>query len=116
MGEVIYGVDISEKITPIQVRDAVIECFYLAHQEILEEIREYEKTKTEEEIELMKHLDVKVLVKEFFKEVGGDYEQPTKEAIQNVCEKLSEYAANFRDKKIIEKHYGEIMKLIEKLE
>lgn len=32
---IIYGVDTKEKITPEKVRDAIVECFYQAHQEVL---------------------------------------------------------------------------------
>lgn len=115
MGEKIYGVDLDGEVTPVMVRDAIIECFLGAHGEILDDMKETGDFKSEEEFEEMKKVDIKLLVKKSFGDVGGDYDNPTKEDIIGVCGKLAEFAANFRKPEIIEKHRGEIMRLVEKL-
>ncbi len=33
---IIYGVDISKEVTPVMVRDAIIDCFTKAHSDVLE--------------------------------------------------------------------------------
>ena len=33
---IIYGVDTNKKVTPIMIRDAMIQCYYEAHWNILE--------------------------------------------------------------------------------
>ena len=53
MNKKIYGVDLSKKITPVMVRDAIIECFVKAHSKILEMMKEYHEFKSEEEFEQM---------------------------------------------------------------
>ncbi len=112
MKECIYGVDTSKKVTPIMVRDAIIDCFKQAHDEILQTMKEYYEFKSEKEFEELKHLNVKFLVESKFEEVGGDFENPSKRDLIKVIDKLAEYASHFRRPEIIKKHYDEIMKLI----
>ncbi len=109
----IYGVDPDKKVTPIVARDAMVACFVKAHSKILEDLKQYSDV-SEEEFEKVKRLDVELLVKKFFSDVGGDYDHPTKESLIKVCDKLAEFAKNFRNPKIITKHYNEIMSLIKK--
>ena len=114
---IIYGVDASGKVTPIMVRDAIIDCFTKAHNEVLEQMKEYTDFKSEEEFEEMKKIQVKYLIETLFENVGGDFNNPTKENIIQVVMKLKEYAAaSFRKPEVIEKHAGEIMQLINKLD
>jgi hypothetical protein len=54
-------------------------------------------------------------VKKAFADSGGDFEKPSKKSIIECLEKLKEFAANFRNPSIIEKHYNEIMKLVSRL-
>ncbi len=115
-GRKIYGVDPSKKVTPVMVRDAIIRCFLRAHEAVLEEMKEYADFKSEGEMERLKKKSVEMLVRKFFEETGGDFENPTKDDLIRVCDKLAEFAANFRKPEIIKRHYGEIMKLIERLE
>ncbi|MHA1868404.1 MAG: hypothetical protein ACTSXD_10215 [Candidatus Heimdallarchaeaceae archaeon] len=115
MSKKIYGVDISEKINPVMVRDTIIECFIKAHSEVLEMMKEYHKFKSKEEFEQMKRIDVEGLVKSKFEEIGADFNNPSKKDLIKVIDKLVEYASNFRKPEIIKKHYNEIMQLINKL-
>ncbi|MCK5334417.1 MAG: hypothetical protein KAJ24_07895 [Candidatus Aenigmarchaeota archaeon] len=110
-----YGVDLSKDITPIMVRDAIIECFVSAHSDVLEMMKECHEFKSRQEFEEMKQIDVKLLIKSKFEEVGADFENPSKKDLIAVIDKLAEFARNFRRPEIIKKHYGQIMQLIDKL-
>ena len=54
----IYGVDPNQEITPVMVRDAIVECFFMAHKEILDNKDKYYSMKSDEELRLMKHSEV----------------------------------------------------------
>jgi len=109
----IYGVDLSGKITPIQVRDAIIKCFSQAQEELMEYMKETTDIKPED----IEKMYVDFVIENVFEEVGGDFKNPTKEILIQVIMKLKEYAADvFRDLEIIEKHAGEIKQLIDKLD
>ena len=114
---IIYGVDISKEVTPIMVRDAIIDCFTKAHSEVLEQMKEHTNFRSKEEFEEMKQIQVRYLIETMFVNVGGDFNNPEKENLLQVVMKLKEYAAaSFRAPEIIEKHAGEIMQLINKLD
>jgi hypothetical protein len=105
MSEKIYGVDPGKPVTPLIVRDAIIECFSQAHcadagMDISkEEGRIYCKT----------------IVQKAFEDTGGDFNKPTKESIRAALKNLAEFARKFRDQETVQKHYGQIMELVEKL-
>jgi len=110
---IIYNVDISKDVTPIMVRDAITECFTQAQQELIESMQIITGFK----YEAAKKINVDLLIQNAFDEVGEDFNNPTKESLIKVVMKLKEIAADaFRDPEIIEKHAGEIMQLINKLE
>jgi hypothetical protein len=109
----LYGVYLSEKITPIQVRDAIVRCFSLAQEELKKYIRE----DTNMEPEKIEKMFVERPIENAFREVGGDFNNPTKETLIQVVMKLKEYATHAsRDSGIIEKHAAEITQLIDKLD
>ena len=111
--KMIYGVDLAEEITPVKVRDAIMECFTQAQQGLIESMKVITKIEYEE----AKEINVDLIIKNAFDEVGGDFNNPTKESLVKVIMKLKDFAADaFRDSEIIEKHAGEIMQLINKLE
>ena len=113
----IYGVNICDpdlKITPEMARDAIVRCFIIAHGEQLDDLKNYGDV-SEEEFKKIKHMEVEILIKNIFKETGGDFNIPTKESIMNMLNKLAEYAKNFRNQAIVEKHYSEIMLLVDKI-
>ncbi len=113
---IIYGVDTSKSYGPIEVRDAIIDCFTEAHSEILEkDIDEFAAGINSEDVEKIKNISVKLMVKNYFNETGDNFENPTKESLIAVCDKLAEFARNFRADEIIKKHYREIMQLVEGL-
>ncbi len=115
MGKKIYGVDVSKKVTPLMVRNAIIRCFISAHEEVLDEIKSYSDFDSEKKFEEMKKINIEYLIKSIFGDIGADYNKPKKKDLIKVIDALADYSKHFRDKKIIKKHYNEIMTLIEKI-
>ena len=109
----IYGVDLSGKITPVQVRDAIIKCFSLAQEDLMK----YMKETTDFKPENIEKMYVNYIIEKAFEEIGGDFKNPTKETLIQVVNKLKVYARGmFRDPEIIKKHVVEIGQLIDKLD
>jgi hypothetical protein len=113
---IIYGVDVTKEVTPIMVRDAMIQCFYKAHCNVLELARETFGHPPENKFEEMKKSHVKELVEDIFHRLGGDFNNPTKEYLILVLEKLKEFASIYRRPNIVKKHVGEMILLINKLD
>jgi hypothetical protein len=103
MPKEIYGIDTSKAVTPLMVRDAIIKCFNQAHcmDSGIDEIEKFSNEKYCYEI-----------VKKMLDDSNGDFDNPTKESILKSLEKLKEFAKNFRDQSVIEKHYEQIMQLV----
>ncbi|MBU0732447.1 hypothetical protein KKC88_06245 [Patescibacteria group bacterium] len=102
----IYGVDPDKELTPLEVRDAIVECFYEAHcadSDVAEAGKE------------ASHEYCHSIVEKAFEDTSHDYNNPDKKAIMDVMQQLAEFSRNFRDPKIIEKHYSQIMGLVKKL-
>lgn len=105
MGEKIYGIDVNGDVNPKNVTKALNECFYQAHC-------------LDSELGGGEEIDrgyCENIIKKAFSDTGGDYERPTKESIIKVMAYLEDFAKNFRDPGVIQKHASEIMKLVEKL-
>lgn len=111
-----YGIDCTKPLTPIMVRDALVQCFSDAHQEILEDMKEFTDFETDEEFQKIKDLQVKTLITKAFDKAKGDFNNPTKESLKKVVMWLKNYAANFRKPEIIEKHAKDMIELIDKLD
>ena len=112
---IIYGVDITKKVDPINVRDAIIECFYQAHSDVLDLAREYFGCTSEEKFQEMKLEQVKDLIETIFAKVGEDYNKPTKKGLIQVVENLKKIASIYREPDIIKKNAEAIMQLIDKI-
>ncbi|MCD4705107.1 hypothetical protein K8R66_03445 [bacterium] len=102
----VYGIDLDQEITPLMVRDAIVECFQQAH---------CADAGISLEDEDVNRSYCQKIVKRAFNEAEADFENPTREGIMKVLEKLKKFAKSFRDPSIIKKHYQEIMELVEKL-
>lgn len=113
---IIYGVDTGKPVKAEDVRDALVECFTQAHSEALADLKNYSEEVTDVSFEEIKRINVRQMIRNYFEDVKGDYDKPTRDSIIKVVEKLKEFANNFRDKKIIESHFMEMKDLIEKLE
>ncbi|MFH1174870.1 MAG: hypothetical protein V1725_07070 [archaeon] len=113
---IVYGIDTEKRVTPVMVRDAIITCFTQAHADVLEQLKDVQNFSSKEEFERMKRLDVKMLVQQKFLDVHGNFDCPTKNDLEQVCEKLADYAVLFRNPSLVQQHFGEIMQLIVLLE
>ena len=71
--------------------------------------------KSDDELKKMEKLDVELFVKKCFSDIGADFNNPKKEDLVKVCDKLAEFASHFRSQDIIKKHYNEIKQLIDKI-
>jgi hypothetical protein len=114
MGEKMYGVDLSKRITPLMVRDAIIVCFTQAHAEILDMMDEYAEWTSEEERSRFRDLEIELIIKNIFKEAGVDFNCPTKENLVAVLDKLAGFAVQFRKPDVVGKHYAEIKSILDK--
>ncbi|KKR21916.1 MAG: hypothetical protein UT50_C0002G0007 [Candidatus Moranbacteria bacterium GW2011_GWA2_39_41] len=115
MCDKIYDVDLTDDVTPLEVRDAMIRCFVQAHAEVMQEMKEYHKFDSEEEFKKMEQMNVSALIRSIFGDIGADFDNPTKEDLAKVMNKLVDYAVNFRNPEIVKKHYDEMMLLFNKL-
>jgi len=115
MKKIIYGVDLSKKITPLLVRDAIFKCFISAHKEVLDMTDELANWKSKKERENFRNLKIELIIKNVFHEVGANYNKPSKEDLLKVLGGLVELASKFRNPEIVKKHQDEIMFLINKL-
>jgi hypothetical protein len=116
MGKKIYGIDISKKITPMMVRDAIIRCFHEAHHQILHEMKNNNEFKSVSEQESFERIQIENIIISAFDDVKADFNNPTKEDIKRVMNELAKFSSKFRKPEIIKKHYNEIMQLVEKLD
>lgn len=88
---------------------------FLAHKETLEDMGDYAEDLSPEDLEKAKRDYIKASISKFFQEVRGDYDNPTKDSILKVLEKLKAFSVHFRKPKSVEKHYNEIMRLVNNL-
>jgi hypothetical protein len=109
----IYGIDPDGKVTPKDVRNALFECFLFAHGDDLAASLNIDLT--DDKDGRIKKEGIDTFLKGVFDTVKGDFNEPTKEELMRVIDYLVKFSKNFRDSKIIEKHAGEIMTLINKL-
>jgi len=114
--ESIYGVNLNGDISPFDIRDAIIECYYQADKEVLNVLFSTENFSSLEDKEKTKRHHIEVMIKKFFDDVNGDFNNPTKESLIDVINKCREFASKFREKEVIEKNYNEIMTLISRLD
>ena len=113
---IIYSVDVTKNVTPVMVRDAIIQCFYEAHCNVLELARETFGHPPEKKFEEMKKTHIKELIHDIFDKTGGDFNKPTKDNLLKVLDNLKEFAAIYRTPDVIKKHVSEIMLLINKID
>ncbi len=115
MAEKIFGARPQGTATPADVRDAMVRCFLEAHSDVLDDMKSYGRDLTKEEFEQLKKTDVEGLIKKFFVEAKGSFENPDKESLMKVMDMLRDYAAHFRDKGTIDAHYSQIRRLVQSL-
>lgn len=113
MGDVIYGVDLSGEVTPVIARDAIVACFKDAHREVIDSLHEDTKWESDDERENFSNMKIGDLIKNAFKETGVDYDNPDKDDLVLVLDKLAKLASGFRSPEIIKRHYGEMKRLVD---
>ena len=110
----IYSIDLSKKITPIMVRDAIIDCFTTAQADIVDAMMLNTSSFSEDKI---KKISIDFVIKSAFKNAHVDFYNPTKNDLIMVIAELKSYAKQaLGNKNIIDKHTDEIYMLIDKLE
>lgn len=100
-----------DKITPVLVRDELLKCFESANGEFA---RILHQPVTDEQL----RQQVKAFVEGVFSQCGVSYVAPTKEGIVTAiseCKKNAEQMMGSRGAEIIEHHYEEMMKLVNRL-
>jgi hypothetical protein len=113
---IIYGVDITKKVTPVMVRDAIIQCYYEAHCNVLELAKDAFYEPPKDTFEEMKKSHVKELIENIICETGGDFDNPSKDCLIQVLNHLQKIASTYREPETINKHVNEINQLIDKLD
>ena len=112
---IIYGVDITKKFTPIMVRDAIIKCFHEAHNDVLDLAWESFGNPPRKRFEEMKKEHVKNFVQDIFQNIDGDFNNPKKIDLFKVIENLRDFSSIYREPEVIIKHFTDILLMIEKL-
>ncbi|MEM2130922.1 MAG: hypothetical protein QXM96_00580 [Candidatus Woesearchaeota archaeon] len=101
----------TKKLTSIEVRDAIVDCFLEAHKEALSNVLVPDEMR-----EKFNRNSVILIVKEAMRKAQGNYDNPTKETLFFSLFYLAELAKNFRDIDLIVKHFKEMLNLIDKLD
>lgn len=102
----IYGIDLDKPVTPLMVRDALVECFSKMH---------YADAELETNDPAINKEYCRNLVKKAFTDSEGDFEKPTKQSIINVLGKLEDFSANFRNQSVVQKNVATMMQIVEKI-
>jgi len=106
---IIYNVDTEKEVTPLMVRDAMLECFYQAHC-LDASLGSGGAVKDK-----LRRDYCSQIVRKAFVDSGGDFAKPTKASIKGAVEELKEFSKNFRDREIINRHAAEIYQLAKKI-
>ncbi len=99
-----------KSLSPLEVRDALVQCFIDAHREAVEEAAA-EVNATEDQKKGL----IADMVRKAFVNSGGDFEHPTKKSIIAAMDNLKDVAKHFRNSELISKHYAKMLALVEKI-
>jgi hypothetical protein len=100
-----------DKITPVFVRDELLKCFESANGEFAELLHQ---PVTDEQL----RQQVRTFVEGVFSQCGVSYVAPTKEGILTAiseCKRNAEQMMGPQGTSIIDHHYSEMMKLVNRL-
>ncbi len=100
-----------DRVTPAFVRDELLKCFESANGEFAHILHQ---PVTDEQLKLQ----VKTFVEGVFSKCGVSYVAPTKEGIVRAiseCRRNAEQMMGSKGTEIIEHHYEEMMKLVDRL-
>ena len=110
-----WNINISDldDLSPIKVRDFIIECLYKSDKETFLRIKNKLNISSNEK-EIREY--IKTRVKIAFDTVGGSFEHPTKESLSNVAVVIAKMSTLFgTPKNVIEFHKGQMQRLIKAL-
>lgn len=97
-------------MTPSKARDLIIQCFFEAQKETFSRAK---KTLGKETADSELHSSVEGAVRLTFKEVGGNFENPSREDLGKAVQALARKASSWgTPDDIIEHHKGQIMKIL----
>lgn len=112
-----WNINISDldDLSPVKVRDLIIECLYKAERETFLRIKnESNISSNENEKEIREYIETRVKIA--FDTVGGNFEHPTKESLSNVAVVIAKMSTLFgTPKNVIEFHKGQMQRLIKAL-
>lgn len=112
----IFGLSTDQPYTAKQVRDALVQCFVMAHEATTkEQMKEITQGMAAMSADRLTRLNIEQIVFNAFRTTGGSFDAPTKESIVKAMGALKEFSKQFRAPEVIEKNYGEMMKLVEGL-
>jgi hypothetical protein len=101
----------ADEVTPVFVRDELLKCFESANGEFA---RMLHQPVTDEQLEQQ----VKSFVEGVFSQCGVSYVAPSKEGIMiaiSECKRNAEQMMGPQGAEVINHHYGEMMKLVNRL-
>ena len=101
----------ADRVTPVLVRDELLKCFESANGEFT---RMLHQPVTDEQLKQQ----VKSFVEGVFSQCGVSYVSPTKEGIMTAISECKRNAAQMmgpQGSEVIDHHYAEMMKLVDKL-
>ena len=112
----IYGVDTDGPVSAEDVRDAIVTCFEQAQAgTVKESLKDTSACIEPKVMDRIAQMSVKECVHQAFAKTGGSFEAPDKESIIRALDYLREFSESFRSPEVIERHYNEIMQLVERL-
>jgi len=107
-GEMLAG------MTPAKARDALVDCFFHAQMETYRCVKKVRGEETTDEAVLAAVKDGVMMA---FREVGGDFEAPTRDKLIQAVEFMAKMAPVWgTPEHIVERHKGEMMKVLDALE
>ena len=79
--DTIYGVKLDDDITPIDVRNAIIQCYYEADLQVLQKLFQQSDFESVQDEKDTKYKHVQLFIKKIFDEVQADFNNPSKESL-----------------------------------
>jgi hypothetical protein len=114
--ENIYGVCLDDSFDSSDVLDAIVNCFSIAHKKFLTQLEESDEKISDEELKKISKFNSRETVEKIFRDKGMDITNPSRDSILVLLDELKKYSSKFRDPEVIQKHYSQIMKLVNKLD
>jgi hypothetical protein len=103
-----------QDLNPQKARDLIIKCFFEAQKETFKQAKEKLNKAADNEVEILQR--IVSVVKVSFQQMNTDFEQPTKESLSKVIERLVLICASWgTPADIIEYHHKQIERVLNAL-